>query len=101
MWTYLMCTAMEHPDVLVRHDVYRSVLDVSEFDEVGLKGEDPWVAERKADGCAFPVDTPFWSRSPPVAVNEEGKFRVIKKEFAIETLDVNGFDVLLAGDEVE
>lgn len=96
-----MCTAVEHPNVFMRHDMHRPVLDVSELDEVGFECQDPRIAERKANGCTFPINAPFWSCSPSVTVDEEGELRVVEQEFAIETLNVDGLDVLLARDEVK
>ena len=92
---------MQHPDVLVWHDVYRVCVNVSDLNEVGLKRQDPRIGQSETLGLSFPVDSPVGSRSPTVAIHEERELRVIEKELAVETFDVNRSNVLLASHEVQ
>jgi hypothetical protein len=101
METYLMGTAMKHPNVLVRYNVHSTALNVSELDEVGFECQDPGVAERKANGRSLPVDTPLRSCPPSITIDEEGELRVVQEELAVETLNMDWLDVLFTRNEIE
>ena len=96
-----MRTAVKHPYVLVWHNMHCSVLNVSKLDKVCLKSKNPWVAEREADRGALPVDAPLRPCSPAVTVDEERELRVVEEELAVESLDVDRLNILLARDKVK
>lgn len=73
-----MSAAMEHSNVLMRYNVYGTILNVAQLNKVGLKRKNPRIAKRKTLGRAFPVDSPFGSSPPPVSVDEKGEFRVVE-----------------------
>src|SRR5262249_52972304 len=76
---YLMGTAVENADVLVRHDVNGPILNVAQLDKVWLKRQNQRVAEGKVGRSASPVDPPLRPGPPAVAVDKEGKLRVIEQ----------------------
>jgi hypothetical protein len=93
---------MQHPHILPSHDMNQFArLNVPDLDEARLEGENIGIMQCKALGSAFPLNLPIGSCPPPVTVDKETKVRVIQEELAIQPLDVDGLDVLLAGDEVE
>jgi hypothetical protein len=47
------------------------------------------------------LDLPVRAGSPAIAVDEEAEVGVVEKKFAVQALDVDGFDVFLSGDEVQ
>jgi hypothetical protein len=93
---------MKHPQVLARHYVDELTgLDVSDLDEIWLERKDIRVIQRECLRCAFPLDSPVLPCSPAVAIDEEGEFRVIEQELAVQTLYVNRLDVLSPSNKVE
>lgn len=93
---------MQHAHILARHDVNQLArLDVPDFDEAGLEGQDVGVAKGEGMWGAFPLDLPVGPCAPAVTVDEEAKVGVVEEKLAVETLDVDGTNVFLAGDEIE
>lgn len=99
---HLSCARMQHPDILSSHNVDQLArLDVTYFDKARLERQNIWVAEGEGLGCAFPLDLPVGSCSPAVAVDEKAEIGVVEEELAVETFDVDGPNVFLAGDEIK
>lgn len=98
---YLSRARMKHPDVLGRYNMHSLRLDIPDLDKVWLERQDPGIGEREALWQALPVDPPVRSCAPAIAVDEERELRVVEQELAVETLDVDGANVLLPRDEVE
>ena len=99
---HLSCARMQHPDILSRHDMDQLArLDVADLDEARLEGQDVGVAQGEGLGSAFPLDLPVRPCAPPVAIDEKAEIGVVEEEFAVETLDVNGTNVLFPGDKIK
>jgi hypothetical protein len=78
-----------------------SCFHVSNLDKSRIERENVGVIERNGLRRSFPLDPPIWPCPPAVPVHEETEVGVAEKKFRIETLDVNGFGVFLAGHEVK
>jgi hypothetical protein len=76
-------------------------LNVSDLNEIRFEGEYIWIGQGKGARCAFPGNSPVGSSPPSVPVDKERKVAVIEKEFAIHPLNVNWFDILFPGNEVQ
>jgi hypothetical protein len=74
---------------------------MSNLDKARFERENVRVIERKCLRRSFPPDHPIWSCPPAVPVHEETEVGVVEKKFSMETLDVNGFGVLVAGHKVK
>lgn len=68
-------------------------LDMPNLDEARLECEDIRIVQRKGLWCSFPRDFPVLSCTPAIAVDKETEIRVIEKEFTIQSLDMDRFDV--------
>jgi len=91
---------MEHTNVLMGYDMNSVSVDISDLDEVRLKRKYPRVGEREALRLPFPINSPIGSRSPTIAVDEEGEFGVIEKKFAIKSFNVNWSDTFFPCNEI-
>jgi hypothetical protein len=99
---HLSCARMQHPDILSCHDMDQLArLDVTDLYEARLERQDVGVAEGEGLGSAFPLYLPIRSCAPTVAIDEKAKIGVVEEEFAVQTLDVNGTNVLFAGHEIK
>lgn len=93
---------MQHANVPPSHDVNQFArLNVSYLNEIRLKGQDVGVVERECLWCALPLNLPVLASAPAVSIDEEAEIGVVEKEFAVQSLDMDGFDVLLARDKVK
>ncbi len=93
---------MQHPQIPCRDDMReRTGLDISDLDEAGLKSQNVRVRERERLRLALPVDFPVRTGAPTVSIHEEREVGVVEQEVAVQALDVDGLDVLLARDKVE
>jgi hypothetical protein len=99
---HLSCARMQHPDILSCHDMDQLArLDVTDLYETRLERQDVGVAEGEGLGSAFPLYLPVRSCAPPVAIDEEAEIGVVEEEFAVQTLDMDGTNVLFAGHEIK
>ena len=74
---------------------------MANLDEAGFEGEDVRVRQGERLRLALPGDAPIGPGAPAVAVDEEGEVGVVEQELAVQTLDVDGFGLLLARHKVE
>jgi hypothetical protein len=93
---------MQHSYIL-SHDYANqlSCFHVSNLDKARFERENVGVIKRKGLRRSFPLDTPIRSCPPAIPVHEETEVGVVEKPISAETLDVNGFDLFLAGHEVK
>ena len=98
--SYLASTCVKHPNVFMWYDMDSICVNISDFNEVGLECQDPRVRQGEALRLPFPVNSPIWSGSPSIAVDEERELRIIEQELAIEALNMDWSDVLLSRDKV-
>ena len=99
---YLSGTRMQHPDILPHHDRHQaSRLHIPNLDETWLECQYIRSENRKRCRIPFPIDNPFLSRSPTVAIDEEAKVGVAEEKLGRQSLDVDGLDGLAARNKVE
>ena len=75
--------------------------EVPNLYEARLKRQNVRIRQRKGCRSAFPGDFPVGTRSPSIAIHEEGKVSVVKQEFSVQPLHVDWLDVFLLRNEVE
>ncbi len=93
---------MEHSNVPPSHYVNQFTrLNVSYLNEIRLESQNVGVIQRECLWCSFPLDSPVLASSPAISVDKEGEIGVIEEELAVQTLYVNGLNVLLSRHEVE
>lgn len=99
--TYLACRRMKHANVLPCQYVDEGTgLHMPDLDEARFERENVWIRQRKGLRLPFPGDLPIGTCTPPVPIDEERELRVIEKKLAVETLEMDGFDVFFACDEI-
>ena len=81
--------------------MHSTVLHITKLDKVRFKRKNPRIAERKALWGALPINSPFRSSPPSIAVNKEGEFRVVKQELPVKSFDVNRLDSFFTSHKVE
>ena len=86
---------MQHPNILMRHNMHRQTINIPQFNKIRLKRQNPRRAQRKGLRRALPIHPPLRPSPPPVPIHKERKLAVIEQELAIQPLNVNRFDVLL------
>ena len=93
---------MKHSDILARHYMDQFArFHVPYLNKSRLKCKHIGVVECKGLRCTLPFDLPVRSCSPAIAVDKKTEVGIVEKEFAVQTLNVNRFNILFAGDEVE
>src|ERR1700753_188304 len=78
-----------------------SRLHVPYLHKARLERNDIRIEKGKRWRVPFPVDDPIASCPPAVAVDEEAVISVAEQELRSNTLDMDGFDVLLLLHKVE
>lgn len=76
-------------------------LNVPNLNEAGLERKDIRIIQRKRLRCSFPGDFPVLSCTPSIPIDEEAEVGIIEKEFSIEALDMDRFDVFSSSDEIK
>lgn len=74
---------------------------VSNFNEARFKSKDVWIREGECCRVAFPSNSPVWSSSPSITVNEEGEIGIIEQELSVEPLNMDRFDVFFSCHEIQ
>lgn len=59
------------------------------------------IRQSKRGRSSLPSNLPVRTSAPPVAVDKERVLAVVEQELAVEAVDGDGLDGLLAGDEFE
>ena len=75
--------------------------DVAHLDETRFKGQDVGIRQGETLWLTFPIDLPVRSGSPTVAIDEEGEVGIVEQKLAVQPLDVDRLEVLLACDEIQ
>ena len=93
---------MQHANILRRQNMHTSArLDMANLDEARLERQNIRVRQGERLRLSLPGDPPIGPCAPAVAVDEEGEIGVIEQELAVQTLDMDGFGLLLARNKVQ
>ena len=93
---------MQHPHILPRHDMNQLArLNMPYLDKVRFESKNIRIIQSKCLRCSFPLDLPILPCSPAIPIDKEAEVGIVEKEFAVQSLDVDGLDVLFSCHKVE